>query len=93
MGSIRPQHITIRIGHIENEYALYITDAPQAFDYEDTLECIKDGLTRYVLIPADNVQEQIARYPLSYNSQRHVNEHIIKYACEKLFLKILERRY
>jgi hypothetical protein len=60
IGSIRPQYVTIRIGHIENEYALYVTDAPQSFDHDDTIVCIKDGLTRYVLIPADHVQEQIS---------------------------------
>jgi hypothetical protein len=82
--------VSIQIGHIQNEYILHVTNAAISFDLPTTITAIKDGEFRYVFLLDEDMAEQLKLYPQDCSTVVHVNTHILKYACEKLFKKLLK---
>lgn len=93
-GSVIPKSITIQIGKFKNEYELYITNAPKEYDSPSTIPVLIDMSRRYVLILSSSVDEQLPRYNYGdYITTACDNSHVIEYACDKLFMKLLKENY
>lgn len=94
IGSIRKKTVKLQIGHFKNEYALYITKAPKAYDYDTSIFILVDVDRRYLLIPLERIEAQVTRYQSgNYMTSACDNEHVIKYACDKLICKLFAMEY
>jgi len=86
--------VKLQIGHFKNEYALYITKAPRAYDYDTSIFILSDIERRYLLIPTMHLEAQVTRYQSgNYITSACDNEHVIKYACDKLIGKLFKTEY